>query len=200
MSNTTSPARDHILYRWWDADGRLLYVGKSTSLFARIQSHRRHSMFFAEAATMTMERHPNAAALAAAETQAIKAENPVYNIQGGRHDPTKPTTHIAVAPFNAAQAGRWVPAKYDELDIGDMIRIVAKDDASDVLQGVIDEDYLDGDEDGWYVNTDDGDEEVIDRDMCEDTHVYVWATPIENDQVVAASLDAWYTTFFDTAE
>lgn len=74
--------RQYILYRWFDADGRLLYVGKSISVLARITRHRAASPFFQDAVSMTMERFPDAASLAAGEGAAIRAENPSHNIRG----------------------------------------------------------------------------------------------------------------------
>lgn len=73
-------ARACILYRWWDADDNLLYVGKSTSVLARIGSHKRYSSFFDRAVKMTMERYPDQLSLAEAEVRAIRAEHPPYNI------------------------------------------------------------------------------------------------------------------------
>lgn len=73
-----------ILYRWWDADGNLLYIGKSVSLMARIGSHKRRSSFFDRASVMTIERYPDEASLAAAEVQAIRAERPPHNIVHNR--------------------------------------------------------------------------------------------------------------------
>lgn len=69
-----------ILYRWWDADGNLLYVGKSISVLSRVEQHRNNSEFFDEATTMTIERYPDERTLADAEVAAIRAERPTYNI------------------------------------------------------------------------------------------------------------------------
>lgn len=73
-----------ILYRWWDSEGNLLYIGKSVSVLARISSHSRYSKFFDEAASMTIERFPDEIALGFAEVAAIRAERPPYNIVHNR--------------------------------------------------------------------------------------------------------------------
>lgn len=73
-----------ILYRWWDAEGKLLYIGKSTSVLARIASHSRYSKFFEEAVSMTIERFPDESTLGFAEVAAIRAERPPYNIVHNR--------------------------------------------------------------------------------------------------------------------
>lgn len=81
-----------ILYRWWDADGKILYIGKSIAVLSRAESHRNRSKFFDEAVMMTMERYPDELTLAQAEVAAINAERPPYNVAHNRevempHDP-----------------------------------------------------------------------------------------------------------------
>jgi len=73
-----------ILYRWWDASGNLLYVGKSIQLFGRIEQHRRNSKFFDDATSMTMERYPDEISLGIAEIEAIRTERPPYNVAHNR--------------------------------------------------------------------------------------------------------------------
>jgi hypothetical protein len=73
-----------VLYRWWDADGKLLYIGKSIAVLGRIEQHRRNSKFFEEAASMTMERYPDETSLGLAEIEAIRTERPPYNIAHNR--------------------------------------------------------------------------------------------------------------------
>lgn len=74
-------SREFILYRWWDAEGRLLYVGKSVSVLARIARHRKESPFFQDAVSMTMQRFPDAESLAKAEVEAIHNEGPLHNVR-----------------------------------------------------------------------------------------------------------------------
>jgi excinuclease UvrABC nuclease subunit len=77
-------ARTCILYRWWDASGNLLYVGKSIRVLSRIEQHRQGSKFFDEATSMTLERFPDEVSLGIAEVEAIRAEKPIYNIVHNR--------------------------------------------------------------------------------------------------------------------
>jgi len=77
-------SRTFALYRWWDASGNLLYVGKSIRLLSRIEQHRRNSKFFDEAASMTIERFPDELTLGLAEVDAIRSEKPLYNILHNR--------------------------------------------------------------------------------------------------------------------
>lgn len=77
-------ARTCVLYRWWDANGNLLYVGKSIRVLSRIEQHRQGSRFFDEATSMTLERFPDEVTLGLAEIEAIRTEKPVYNIVHNR--------------------------------------------------------------------------------------------------------------------
>lgn len=70
-----------VLYRFFDADGALLYVGKSTHAWDRFAEHRRGSAFYPDAAAVTLQRgFVSEAELAAAEVSAIRSENPRFNI------------------------------------------------------------------------------------------------------------------------
>jgi predicted GIY-YIG superfamily endonuclease len=74
------PRKGFHLYRLWAADGRLLYVGVSTRLAARLRSHkRRHGDLIDH---VTWEEHSDAAAMLAAEREAIREENPALNKAG----------------------------------------------------------------------------------------------------------------------
>lgn len=97
-----------ILYRWWDADGNLLYIGKSISLFARIESHRQRSSFFEEAASMTMERYPDEITLGLAEVEAIRAARPPYNVAHNREVNAPSGTDLTPAMLGAL-AGYMAP-------------------------------------------------------------------------------------------
>lgn len=203
--NTDSDTRrrDHILYRWWDENGELLYVGKSVALFNRIQSHRRNSAFFAEAAAMTIQRLPNAEDLASAEIAAIASENPRYNIASGRHDPDKPSTRILItgpASFDVTEPARWVPIEYEEIAIGDLIRCSHPGVERLGFQGYVDDEYLEDDGEGWYILLPDGEEGIFDAETAREAEIYKWDSPTPNDQVSASSLDSWYREFFDIQE
>lgn len=157
---------EFILYRWWDNRGRLLYVGKSTSLFRRISDHRRGSAFFAEAEVMTIQRLESAQGLADAERQAIRAENPVYNIADGRHDSGKSSRTIVVGDLDPSTSGYWSPIRYHEIAFGNVIRWAFKNTPTEVVgQGLAEDwDYNDDDnEHEWYVYTIDSEEIVLDR-------------------------------------
>jgi excisionase family DNA binding protein len=71
----------HTLYRFFDADGALLYVGRTIAPARRWREHERHSDWFADVATVTRIVYPDAASLADAEREAIREECPLHNVQ-----------------------------------------------------------------------------------------------------------------------
>lgn len=73
------------LYRWFDADDRLLYVGITSSLRARQSSHAKKSSWEAFAVRATIERYPCRADAEQAELDAIRAERPLFNDVGNDH-------------------------------------------------------------------------------------------------------------------
>lgn len=76
------PRSGHHLYRLWSDDGRLVYVGVSTRLRARLAVHRRRMGHLWS--TATWEEHENAEAMLTAEAEAIMAEDPALNRAGVR--------------------------------------------------------------------------------------------------------------------
>lgn len=79
---------DLVLYRFFDADGGLLYVGIAARFWTRFSAHRRTSEFFPEAATVTMQRgFASRDDLLAAEAAAIRAEKPQFNVVHNRPKP-----------------------------------------------------------------------------------------------------------------
>jgi len=77
------------LYRYYDADDRLLYIGVSKCAVARAMKHQYDAAWWASFAYMTREVYPTRAAALRAEKAAIKAERPIHNIVHGR--PTEST-------------------------------------------------------------------------------------------------------------
>jgi predicted GIY-YIG superfamily endonuclease len=73
-----------VLYRYFDADNRLLYVGISDSWSRRAEQHKRQSHWFPQMVRLETEWHEDRAAACAAETKAIRTESPLHN---GRRPP-----------------------------------------------------------------------------------------------------------------
>ena len=74
----------HALYRHFDGQGQLLYVGITLDPGGRTKCHARNKRWWLEeeVATMTIEYLPSREALKRAELYAIRSENPKYNIVG----------------------------------------------------------------------------------------------------------------------
>jgi excisionase family DNA binding protein len=85
---------DTKLYRHFDQNKKLLYVGISLNAVARLSGHRSTSSWFENIATVKIETFPNREAALMAERLAILKEKPLYN----RHHndcvpPLVPTDH-----------------------------------------------------------------------------------------------------------
>lgn len=67
------------LYRHFDENGDLLYVGISISAVQRLSQHRSSSPWFEQIAKVDIEWHPTREAALRAEREAIISERPRYN-------------------------------------------------------------------------------------------------------------------------
>ena len=72
--------KTHTLYRFFDDDGALLYIGVTNSPPNRFRAHRADKEWWGMVKTVKMEQFPSRSALMAGEAAAIKAERPRYNI------------------------------------------------------------------------------------------------------------------------
>lgn len=70
----------HALYRFYDIDGQLLYVGISWRPAQRMLEHRMGKEWWSQVGDVTFEHYPNHAEADEAETTAIRSERPLYNI------------------------------------------------------------------------------------------------------------------------
>ena len=68
-----------ILYRHYDANGTLLYVGITDDLLARSQAHSRTSWWWPLVARVEYRVFPDRAAASRAEVHAIEREHPLHN-------------------------------------------------------------------------------------------------------------------------
>jgi len=69
------------LYRYFDSEGQLLYVGITGDNTKRQSQHRRNSFWFGEIASATFEHFVTREQAAQAEINAIKLEKPKHNVQ-----------------------------------------------------------------------------------------------------------------------
>lgn len=102
------------LYRCYDAEERLLYVGISRAELVRLQQHASSGHWVTRMARMEIERFPSRAAAAKAEIAAIRAESPLHNVRHTNNpkprpkrdpdrctawDEAKRATHPPIEPF-----------------------------------------------------------------------------------------------------
>lgn len=76
MRNRRAP---HELYRFYDANGDLLYVGITGSVQIRMSQHRRTQPWWDLVATMTVQRFDSRRDSEIAERVAIRDEDPMFN-------------------------------------------------------------------------------------------------------------------------
>lgn len=70
------------VYRFYDADGTLLYVGMSAALPSRLAEHSSVQPWWAHVATIKLEHYSDRDSAREAERQAIETEMPVHNVAG----------------------------------------------------------------------------------------------------------------------
>lgn len=70
------------LYRFYDGDGALLYVGITYDLDQRWASHRNSSPWWERAVSNSVEWYDNRRAALDAELEAIRTERPLHNLAG----------------------------------------------------------------------------------------------------------------------
>jgi len=76
---TEEPSRPQALYRFFDAEGSLLYVGITNALLTRLSSHERTKPWWADVTTVTVEHYEDRDSVLLAETAAIVLEGPAHN-------------------------------------------------------------------------------------------------------------------------
>lgn len=90
----------HALYRMFDNEGQLLYVGITMALHRRLVTHRRVRSWWRYVAIMEVEYLPSREAALEAERIAIIHEKPAHNMQhnGGRK-PKKVPVNVEITPW-----------------------------------------------------------------------------------------------------
>lgn len=73
------------LYRMYDVEHTLLYVGVTLSLVDRVGSHQTGSAFWPDVRTITVEHYADRPTALKAEVSAIQLEHPTYNVSGKKH-------------------------------------------------------------------------------------------------------------------
>lgn len=109
------------LYRHYDADGNLLYVGLSYSAVLRTFQHARRTRsaaWFKKIVLIKIERFKTRKAAQIAETQAIREERPLYNI--AVRGPYPPLSQEHKDKIAAAMRGRteWTEERRRKVSVG----------------------------------------------------------------------------------
>jgi predicted GIY-YIG superfamily endonuclease len=86
--------KTQTLYRFFDSEGRLLYVGISKFFEARMKQHYRNSSWFFDSVSVTLEHYQTREEVELAESIAIKTENPIHN-KAGKPGYESPLDHFA---------------------------------------------------------------------------------------------------------
>ena len=73
------------LYRFYDSEELLLYVGITTRVDRRFEQHKRSKSWFNLAARIEIEYYETRGEALAAEAHAIQSEEPLFNIIHRRH-------------------------------------------------------------------------------------------------------------------
>lgn len=73
------PKVDHWLYWFYDATGRLLYIGITNQGVKRMEQHGADKVWWPEVATINVDHFATREECEAAETAAIKEHRPAYN-------------------------------------------------------------------------------------------------------------------------
>ncbi|MGW8936004.1 GIY-YIG nuclease family protein [Gordonia terrae] len=79
-----------ILYRFFDENRRLLYIGITMNPPARFRQHHAGKVWWHTVTTITLESFSSRVQLASAERAAILLERPLHNIAGNSHGRLRP--------------------------------------------------------------------------------------------------------------
>lgn len=98
----------HQLYRHFDKDGKLLYIGISISAMTRLSQHKSVSPWFDQIANVTIENHESRKAVLKAERESIFSEEPIHNKQYVRKPTCSPEPETAQEKSNLVLVKRIV--------------------------------------------------------------------------------------------
>jgi predicted GIY-YIG superfamily endonuclease len=79
------PGTGGHVYRAYDANDGLLYIGSAKNAASRISAHKRSAPWRHLVARWAVEEYPNIRAARKAEREAIRAESPEWNLAGVDH-------------------------------------------------------------------------------------------------------------------
>jgi len=106
----TADNRPTYLYRIYDDEGALLYIGIALNLNSRMNQHRKHwrnGEWYRTAGPIRVELYEDRTSAALAEYRAINKEQPIHNV--ANEDQYKDITTPDPVPLRTEEhnAGRW---------------------------------------------------------------------------------------------
>jgi hypothetical protein len=113
-----------LLYRFYDACGEPLYIGKSTAPFGRLEGHRKQAEWWGLVEFIAMSMYPSHGLLLRAELAAIRSEQPRFN-KAGLRGKKRVELHLHGSADDAADV------LLDEADpefLADLVRILSTPD------------------------------------------------------------------------
>jgi hypothetical protein len=116
-------SEETTLYRYFDSDDVLLYVGITQRDGQRHREHAKNSDWFSLVKTHTITRYPNRQDALEAEAFAIATENPLYNVVG--QAPKKDNENLFSISAAARVSGKSVPTIHTYLKAGKLPNAVA---------------------------------------------------------------------------
>lgn len=102
----------HAVYRMFDQDGRLLYVGSTKNPGGRFGGHL-EKRWFLQVVSISLEWFPTKAAAVLAENRAIQSEHPRLNVAGTTRSGCRP---VPVGPLSAPLPPARLLAALETLD------------------------------------------------------------------------------------
>lgn len=97
-------AKPSAVYRCFDADGALLYIGRTMHPAKRESLHKNRTPWWSDVARVTYEWCDSTAAARVAEREAIGAEAPRYN---RALNPSRPPDPLPASGIVTARQLRW---------------------------------------------------------------------------------------------
>lgn len=105
----------HTLYRFYDRDGELLYVGITNNPPRRFSKHKSEKDWWIQVARIDLEQHPTREELQDAERNAVAGERPLHNIRlnGKSSQPAPVGVENGVRAYDTLE-GRWFHSWIDD--------------------------------------------------------------------------------------
>ncbi len=107
------------LYRHYDTDGNLLYVGVSHSTIVRLMGHKCTSAWFDQITTIKIERFDCREDALRAERKAIETESPLHNVKNSLREIPQPPPVLLTLQQVAERMDIPKRTAYNQLKRGD---------------------------------------------------------------------------------